>query len=178
MRRVAVLGMITVLVGGGVFACGVESGSSTIRVSGRVIATGEDSSGRFLRPVPGVQVVATTEETGGGEQPIIGWKNTTTDAQGRFQIDIPLSGSVDDPTNPTRITPVVNYALILNFEYATLSDIRCDTSRNPFALVKTYTKLEATKRIPGAQEDIDIGDVYFEEFSEAGQIDSVYLGGC
>ncbi len=164
-------------------ACSARDSSATVTITGRVVEVKRDSTmDTTLTPIPGVQVTATmvNEPANPGEivpsfPPVV----TKTNTGGRFSMDLPLSGVVDDPANPTRIIPAVGLPVRLEFREVRLSGVSCDTTVSPHILWKTYSELSANRifQLPDAGT-LDIGDVHLEEFTEVTQFAYGTPGGC
>ncbi len=160
MRRVAVLGMMLLGWGG----CSPSSSSSTVVLRGQVLSERQT-------PVPGVQVVAQMVEEGAGGTPRFAPEVATTGADGRFALEIPLAGVVDDPTNPTGLIPAVAGDVLLRMEYLSRSGVECDTTSVPGTTIQwdVYSFLTLTKTVPLEGEDVDLGTISLEEFTETNQ---------
>ncbi len=159
-------------------ACSARDSSATVTITGRVV----EARNAPPTPVQGIQVTATmvNEPANPGEivpsfPPVV----TTTDANGRFSLDLPLAGVVDDPTNPTRIVPAVGLPVRLEFRGVGLTDVTCDTTVTPHVLWETYSEFATSKifQLPDAGT-LDIGDVYQEDFTEVTQFAYGTPGGC
>jgi len=166
------------LLGFALGACSAKDSSSTVTITGRVV----EARNVPPRPVQGIQVTATMvkEPQNPGEvvpsfPPVV----TETDAAGRFVLELPLSGVVDNPTNPKQIIPAVGLPVVLEFRGVGLSGVECDTTVTPHILWETYTEFSTTRifQLPD-QGTLDIGNVYLEDFKEANRFTYGTPGGC
>lgn len=162
----------------GLVACSAKDSSSTVTVTGRVMRHNVTPPAG----VPGVQVTATmvNEPANPGEivpsfPPVVG----TTDAEGRFTLEVPLSGVVDDPANPSGLVPAVGLPISLKFQDMVYSGSECDTTGGVRILWDIYTVITAT-RIFQLQDEgtLDIGVVPYEELTQLTEFRYGTPGGC
>ena len=170
--RYGFLALLALILG----ACSARDSSSTVTVAGEVV------EGATARPVQGVQVTATfvNEPANPGEiVPSYPSVVTTTDDSGRFALDVPLSGVVDDPTNPTRIIPVTGLPVTLRFEHVIFKGTECDSTGPQRILWNIYAKVTTSRtfQLPDGGT-LNIGTVFLEEFTEETEFRSGTPGGC